>query len=188
MILGTGTPSCTQPVIATYVATVTDGNGNRYTDRIETETPLGAHTYSKAEFWNNDTHELVCTSCGHQEFEAHENGDNEICTLCGVSTWLYYTNYSADGSTVTVSAYPDEVSEYDRSKTKIVIPNRYYNNGQMATIETLYFAHCNTLESVELPEGLQSISDGAFQGCTSLREIGLPSGLQSIGEEAFARC
>ncbi|MDE7295817.1 MAG: leucine-rich repeat domain-containing protein [Clostridia bacterium] len=186
MILGTGTPSCTQPVIATYVATVKDGNGNRYTDRIEREMPLGEHTYSKAEFWNNDTHELVCTNCGHQEYEAHENDDNKICTLCGVSTWLYYGN---EGLTVTVSAYPNEVMGYDSSITKIVIPGRYYYDGLTATVYEVYnFQYCNGLESVIISDGVKQITANAFSGCSSLKEVIVPSEFMHIGTHAFSGC
>lgn len=44
------------------------------------------------------------------------------------------------------------------------------------------------LSSVELPEGLLSIDDGAFAGCQSFSSIELPKGLQSIGSEAFFYC
>ena len=44
------------------------------------------------------------------------------------------------------------------------------------------------LVSVTLPEGLQSIGDGAFDDCSELTSVTLPEGLQSLGGIAFRGC
>ncbi|MDE7295768.1 MAG: leucine-rich repeat domain-containing protein, partial [Clostridia bacterium] len=180
-------PACEEEGERRYTA-VFQREGNSYSDGKSFIIPALGHAYAKVEFWNNDAHEVDCTRCEYHGFDAHENDDNKICTLCGVSTWLYYTDGATGSATVTVSAYSDEESGYDRSITKIVIPHRYYNNGTVASIEGLYFADCDTLESVELPEGINRISSGAFWGCASLTEINLPSTITRIDEYAFANC
>lgn len=182
----TEAPSCTQAGVAEYTATVTDGEGKAYTDTIRTEAPAGAHTYAQAEFWSNDTHELVCTRCGHAEYQEHENDENKICTLCGKSTWLYY---GSGGLTVTVSAYPNEGAEYDGSIKKIVIPGRYYYNGLTATVYEVHnFQNCDGLESVVVSDGVKQISANAFTDCTALKEITVPNEFISIGTHAFSGC
>ena len=54
------------------------------------------------------------------------------------------------------------------------------------------FADCGSLVSINIPGSLTSIGggflSGAFQNCTSLKEIKLPDGLTSIGASAFSGC
>ena len=47
---------------------------------------------------------------------------------------------------------------------------------------------CAKCPSMQLPEGLTSIGDDAFDGCTALKSIALPHSLTSIGYNAFYRC
>ena len=44
------------------------------------------------------------------------------------------------------------------------------------------------LEEIDVPEGMESIRDGMFQGCKSLRRIGIPDSVVNIGEGAFEGC
>ena len=44
------------------------------------------------------------------------------------------------------------------------------------------------IESIEIPEGVTSISDYAFFGCDLLKNIEIPNGVTSIGEYAFDYC
>lgn len=47
------------------------------------------------------------------------------------------------------------------------------------------FDKCISLESINLPEGLEFISGEAFSGCDSLKELKLPKGLKSISLTSF---
>ena len=49
------------------------------------------------------------------------------------------------------------------------------------------FSNCG-LDSLALPEGLESIGEYAFSNCGSLRELSLPDSLRSIGKRAFSNC
>lgn len=50
------------------------------------------------------------------------------------------------------------------------------------------FLNCSGLSSVALPNGVPSIGAFTFSGCTSLTSVTIPNGITSIGESAFANC
>ncbi|MBQ9665835.1 MAG: leucine-rich repeat domain-containing protein [Bacteroidaceae bacterium] len=57
----------------------------------------------------------------------------------------------------------------------------------------LIYAHILYLEGNEvtelnIPEGVTSISSGAFYGCSGLTSVTIPNSVTSIGWDAFARC
>ena len=55
-------------------------------------------------------------------------------------------------------------------------------------IDDYAFYHCNTMEQIVIPEGVEKIGFGAFQGCSSLKRITLPESLKRIGPDAFHGC
>jgi len=50
------------------------------------------------------------------------------------------------------------------------------------------FERCGNLTYLQLPENLQIIEFGAFQGDTLLESVGLPNSVDSVGWYAFAQC
>lgn len=50
------------------------------------------------------------------------------------------------------------------------------------------FYTCGSLESVTVPEGVESVGASAFLGCRSLRSVTIPGSVRSVGEEAFYDC
>ena len=50
------------------------------------------------------------------------------------------------------------------------------------------FSDCTSLESIILPDGLRSIGKRAFAWCWNLAVVTLPDGLESIDEAAFFDC
>ncbi len=78
--------------------------------------------------------------------------------------------------------------------------NGYWNNG--APVQTLDLSHninlkeiaeyafawCESLTSIDLPDGLTSIGDSAFRFCRALTSVALPKGLTSTGTNAFCGC
>ena len=55
-------------------------------------------------------------------------------------------------------------------------------------IDDYAFFHCNTMEQIVIPEGVEKIGFGAFHGCSSLKRIILPESLKRIGPDAFHGC
>ena len=57
----------------------------------------------------------------------------------------------------------------------------------LTTIDDYAFNGC-AIESITLPEGLESLGDGVFFECDALKTATLPESLTSIGKVAFAEC
>ena len=55
----------------------------------------------------------------------------------------------------------------------------------MKTIGKEVFHDCNTLEKIDLPEGLTSIEEGTFGNCDSLKHIEFQSKLEKIVPGSF---
>ena len=50
------------------------------------------------------------------------------------------------------------------------------------------FYHCQNLNSVKLPDGLETIGYGTFNFCTSLSSINISESVKTIGAHSFALC
>lgn len=50
------------------------------------------------------------------------------------------------------------------------------------------FRKCERLEEIRLPDGLEEISNSAFENCGKLKKVQLPATLRRIGARAFAGC
>jgi hypothetical protein len=59
--------------------------------------------------------------------------------------------------------------------------------GNVQSIGSGAFSSCG-LESVVLPESMESIGEYAFSGCANLRSINIPSGVKQMGEFIFRYC
>ncbi|MEE0956774.1 MAG: leucine-rich repeat protein [Ruminococcus sp.] len=67
------------------------------------------------------------------------------------------------------------------SLSKAVFPENVKYN----TIPKDFFANCDALTSVNIPEQIETIGDQSFQQCFQLKNITLPNGLKAIGYDAF---
>ena len=47
---------------------------------------------------------------------------------------------------------------------------------------------CSSLTNINIPEGVTSIGDNAFNSCYSLTSVNIPKGVTSIGSSAFSSC
>ena len=65
---------------------------------------------------------------------------------------------------------------------KIVIP------GSVKKIAQFSFAHLQSLETVELAEGLKEFGFAAFADCGSLKSINIPGSVEVIGFTTFSGC
>lgn len=58
----------------------------------------------------------------------------------------------------------------------------------LETIDNYAFVDCTALKTVKFPETLTSIGKEAFRGCTALENIKFPNSLTLLGQEAFRDC
>lgn len=70
------------------------------------------------------------------------------------------------------------------NETKVV--NYVVPEGTQAI--SVCFRNCNSIESVDMPSSVKTISEFAFENCKSLHTVTLPEKLDSIGKDAFKNC
>ena len=73
-----------------------------------------------------------------------------------------------------------------QDKRTIVFPNRHQNR-PVKRILPRAFAECEVEDAV-IPDGIEWIDDGAFNGCARLKQVIFPETLKEIGAFAFASC
>ena len=99
---------------------------------------------------------------------------------------IYYL-INPEKKTATVSN-PTYVPRYSGH---IVIPESIDYQGTSYTVTSIgddAFENCESLQSVTLPNSIESILIDAFSGCKGLTSITLPDNLNTIGANAFAGC
>jgi len=80
-----------------------------------------------------------------------------------------------------------EFSDYRYSGTLSPLAERFNLPNGYKFLETLSPNHLTLLVHVTLPESLQAIGDGVFEGCTALEYLSIPNSVTTIGKRAFAR-
>jgi hypothetical protein len=103
-------------------------------------------------------------------------------TACGEDgdTTLSYT-LSEDGDSYSVSAVESKYC------TKVVIPSTH-NKKPVTSIDSEVFKNCTYLNSVTIPEGVETIGSSAFENCYSLTSVTIPSSVTTINSSAFSNC
>ena len=105
-----------------------------------------------------------------------------ITKYVGTSTSIVFPE-TIDGLPVTIiGGYLLYDSDVRYSIESVVIPD---------TVETIVdgaFSNCKSLVSVDFGAGVRSIGESAFENCTALQKIILPPKLETIGADAFYNC
>ena len=92
---------------------------------------------------------------------------------------------------ITEITIPEGFALTEKTKTEMSLPTSVVSvkiKAKWEEIPRSFFAYCENLETVELPEGLKIIGAGAFTECHSLRSIVIPSTVAEINRTAFSRC
>lgn len=79
-----------------------------------------------------------------------------------------------------------EITEYVGKDTDVVVPEEI-NGRYVESIGKNVFKNNKTITSIELPDYLYSIGDGAFEGCENLQTVN-STGITEIGAHAFSGC
>ena len=91
--------------------------------------------------------------------------------------------YCSEGG-VLYNKEKTEIMRYPKEKegTSFAIPNG------VTSISVGAFADCSSLTSVTIPDSVTSIGDSAFSECSSLTGITIPDGVMEIGSKTFYYC
>ncbi len=91
--------------------------------------------------------------------------------------------YCSEGG-VLYNKEKTEIIRYPKEKegTSFTIPNG------VTSISVGAFADCSSLTSVTIPDSVTSIGDSAFSECSSLTGITIPDGVMEIGSKTFYYC
>lgn len=76
----------------------------------------------------------------------------------------------------------DIKSNFSTSVKSVTLPST------LKWIGSYQFKNCYALESIVIPEGIDTIMMGAFESCSSLKEVTIPSTVKTLGTGAFAYC
>lgn len=89
--------------------------------------------------------------------------------------------------TYTIKNGTATISSYTGHEKHVSIPETI-DGYRVSAIDNRAFADHSELESVTIPNGVQSIGWFAFSGCVALTEASIPSSVSTIGYGAFENC
>ena len=134
-------------------------------------------TYKMTDYYASNTMQYVWNETTYdnrmeEALDAYESGE-----YAGDSP-LTFTKQSDGTYWVTDCAVKEK---------EVVIPDSY--NGIAVTgIGKRAFENCSWLETIVIPEGIETIGEEAFLRCIALKKAELPSTVSEIGEGAFQSC
>jgi len=95
--------------------------------------------------------------------------------------------YDCNVSSISLPASLQTIGNYafySNALTSVKLPD----NGSLLSIGEGAFAGCSLLTSINIPEGITTISRYTFNNCSKLNNISLPSTLTTIKDYAFSGC
>lgn len=132
-------------------------------------------------------HACVCGYSVREEYEYEPN--SKIQGFCGHGlTW----DFDFATGALKISGYGDmwdywDITEFPWYGIKDLIKSVELPEG-ITSISGYAFENCSNLSELIIPENLISIGEYAFSGCTGLVEVSLGKKLQTIGDYAFNGC
>ena len=97
----------------------------------------------------------------------------------------HYVKIGTQEPEVTLSKY------ISGAATNLVIPSTVQLEENWYTVTAISkeaFLNQKSIHSVQLPNTIKNIHQGAFQGCTQLKKVSLPQNLTFLGGAAFQQC
>ena len=163
-------------------STGNDISSPKYLDAYWNTTENCAYVYNGSEW----TVLIKGPASGGTGSSSNTNIGSELGANVVGTTLISWDSTLATGEIRIPNGVTDIAEEvfYNNDKiTRVIIPSTVVNIGYRA------FYGCDNITSVEfLGNGLEIISEGAFEGCGNLVNFTLPSSLKIIGEKAFYGC
>jgi len=109
-------------------------------------------------------------------------------TTVSVGNYAFY-QFSGKEVVFEDGNYTFSGSIFDSSSVETVtLPSYIYSQSEKVFFPGNMFLNCKSLKSIVIPENVEEINDGAFQGCTALESVTLNEGLKVICNKAFLDC
>ena len=163
-------------------STVSDISSPKYLDAYWNTTENCAYVYNGSEW----TVLIKGPASGGTGSSSNTNIGSELGANVVGTTLISWDSTPATGVVRIPNGVTDIAEEvfYDNDTiTRVIIPSTVVNIGYRA------FCGCDNITSVEfLGNGLEIISESAFDGCGNLVNFTLPSSLEIIGKNAFYGC
>ncbi len=93
-----------------------------------------------------------------------------------------WCNIKFSSSYANPMCYAENLYLNGKLVTKIEIPDG------VTSIDDYAFQGCSSLSSITIPDSVTSIGEGTFYDCSALSSITIPDGVTSIGDWAFYNC
>ena len=141
-------------------------------------------------FWHYENSSPVVWPSSSVDFIYTSNGDG-TCYISGIGTYtdtdVIIPAISPDG--LKVIGIGDHVFTCDTMYVSyyIDITSVYIPEG-IITISSGAFSFCKSLTNITIPNSVITIEDEAFSNCSSLTSITIPDSVTSIGDGAFQYC
>ena len=119
----------------------------------------------------------------YAEEYAHRNGIMCYCSSEAGGIEEYY-HFHKERDHIVI----DSLEKNSRGRKNLEIPEEIYGIPVGGIGERLFAEECDILESVKLPESVDTIGAYAFDGCEKLKTIDLTNVSDFIGEYAFRGC
>lgn len=130
---------------------------------------------------------LSCIECGTVKSEAipaHGHSfENSVCGNCGISEFSQGLKYALNsGGTYYIVTGIGACTD-----TELRIPEEY-NGLPVKEVKERAFYRLDNLVSVNVPNSIEIIGNGAFESCKILKKVTLGNNVKEIGEHAFNYC
>lgn len=140
-------------------------------ESVETSSEISSETLSETE---SESVESAPESAleSSSEIVSEEEQPEETCEL------IYALNETSDGYIVT---------GYNGTPTDLMIPSTY-ETLPVTGIDMYAFENCNSLTTVQIPNGVISVGGYAFHNCANLAQIKIGAGVTTIERYAIYEC
>ena len=99
------------------------------------------------------------------------------------SDWTYIFNNSTQFNRLTDFRVKGTVSVED------IIPDGFVGSEWInGSLQPVHRRFPDSIERVEIPDGITSIGSNVFDGCKNLTKVTIPGSVRAIGDRAFERC
>ncbi len=131
-----------------------------------------------------------CTALSEIKFNAIAMND-----LSSGNSVFYNAGKNGDGVKVTIGKNVTKIPAYlfcpanhSSSYSPKIISVEFEEGSVCESIGNYAFYYCTSLESITIPDSVNTIGESAFSGCTSLESITIPDSVTSIGSSSFYGC